>query len=71
MDAVLIQRYEGTLQLLEAPPIHILEINFMKARDEMKDVHVHVLTYAYTECMLFVEKSIRTLDDLNIKDNSS
>lgn len=51
--------------------IHILANNFMKARDEMKDAHIHVLTYAYTEYMLFVEKSIRTLADSNIKDNSS
>lgn len=51
--------------------IHILENNFMKARDEMEDAHVHVLTYAYTEYILHVEKSIRTLADSNIKDNSS
>lgn len=43
----------------------------MKARDEIKDAHIHVLTYAYTEYTLLVEKSIRAIPDANIKDNSS
>lgn len=51
--------------------IHILANNVMRARDELKDAHVHVLTYAFTEYMLFVEKSIRALADANIKNNSS
>lgn len=37
----------------------------------MKDAHIHVLTYAYTEYTLLVEKSIRALPDASIKDNSS
>lgn len=47
--------------------IHILENNFMKARDVMEDAHVHILPLAYTEYILLVEKSIRTLADSYIK----
>lgn len=51
--------------------IHMHANNFIKARDKMKDAHIHVLTYAYTEYTLLVEKSIRALPDASIKDNSS
>lgn len=51
--------------------IHILENNFMKARDVMEDAHAHILPLAYTEYILLVEKSIRTLADSYIKNSSS
>lgn len=51
--------------------IHIMEENFMKARDDMEDTYIHVFSFAYTEYILLVEKSIRTLANTNLKDNSS
>ena len=51
--------------------IHIMEENFMKARDDMEDTYIHVFSFAYTEYILLVEKSIRTLANPNFKDNSS
>lgn len=51
--------------------IYIMQKNFMRARDAMEERHIHIVSLAYTEYILLIEKSIRKLADTQFPNDTS
>lgn len=51
--------------------IYIMQKNFMRARDAMEERHIHIVSLAYTEYILLIEKSIRKLADTQFSNDTS